>query len=96
VTRVQLHHPEPGKRAPRIDVAMYETVRAAILLSLPREGSGLSFPELVAEVGRHTPDGLWKQRAIGWYTQCVKLDLEARRQIERMPGVSPQRLRRTR
>jgi hypothetical protein len=96
MTRVQLRHPEPGRRAPRIDVGLYEAVRAAILLVLPREGAGMPFPELVRQVGRHTPESLWKQRAIGWYTTSVKLDLEARRRVERVTGVSPQRLRRIR
>jgi len=30
----------------------------------------------------------------GWYTTTVKLDLEAKGEIERVPGSTPQRLRR--
>lgn len=30
--------------------------------------------------------------SVGWYVTTIKLDLEARRLIERVPGKSPQRL----
>lgn len=96
MARVQLRHPEPGRRAPRIDSAMYEAVRAAILAALPREGEGLAFSRLAAEVERRTPPQLWKERSIGWFTTAVKLDLEARNLVERIPGAGPQRLRRVR
>jgi hypothetical protein len=31
--------------------------------------------------------------SVGWYVTAVKLDLEARNEIHRLPGVSPQRVR---
>jgi hypothetical protein len=34
--------------------------------------------------------------SISWYATMVKLDLEARGEIERIPGSSPQRIRLTR
>ncbi|MBW3603547.1 MAG: hypothetical protein KY460_01340 [Actinobacteria bacterium] len=37
-------------------------------------------------------DELWREASVGWYTTAVKLDLEAREVISRVPGSSPQLL----
>lgn len=95
--RIQTRHPEKGKSMPRIDRATYEGYRGAILGSLPRRGEGLLFKELPGEVRARLPKAvLEKGGSVGWYTTTVKLDLEARGEIERVPGSRPQRLRRRR
>ena len=36
-----------------------------------------------------------KPGSVSWYTTTVKLDMEVKREIERVPGSKPQRLRST-
>ncbi len=81
-------HPA-GKAGVNIDKQKYDTVREAIILSL-REHDTLSFGELTAEV-RMRLEGTFAG-SISWYVTTVKLDLEARGEIVRVPKSSPQRL----
>ena len=75
--------------------AKYEPIKKAILASIPRNKDGVSFKELVASVNGRVPRELFpKQGSVSWYTKVVQLDLEANGQIERIPGVNPQRVRR--
>lgn len=81
-------HPQ-GKAGVNIDRLKYDTVRSAILGALERR-PGLPFWDLVEAVRDQISaefDG-----SIEWYTTTVKLDLEARGEIERVPKSSPQRL----
>ena len=78
-----------------IDQAKYEAVRQAILAVVPKTGDGILFKDLPKEVAKRVPaEHFPKRGSASWYTTVVKLDLEARRLIERVPGISPQRLRR--
>jgi len=75
----------------------YEPIRKAILASVSRNKEGVSFKELVASVSSRVPKELFPKRgSVSWYTKVVQLDLEANGQIERIPGVTPQRVRRAR
>lgn len=77
--------------------AKYEPIRKAILASTPRNQQGVSFKELVASVTERVSTKQFpKKGSVSWYTKVVQLDLEAKGQLERIPGVTPQRLRRTR
>jgi hypothetical protein len=91
VAKVQMQHPE-GRKAPSIEESMYEAVRSAILAALPRSGPGVAFRDLSEEVAARTPAELWSVASLGWYTTVVKLDLEARDEIYRVPEAVPQRL----
>ncbi len=87
--KILTRHPEAGKSGVNISKAKYDAVKAAILETL---GAGeRTFDELAEAVnlklaGRF--DG-----SIRWYVTTVKLDLEARGMIARVPKSSPQRLR---
>ncbi len=73
----------------------YEPIRKAILRSLPRSQTGLTFKELVASVNCRVSKGLFpKPGSVSWYTKVVQLDLEAAGLVERIPGQTPQRIRR--
>jgi len=73
----------------------YEPIRRAILTSVPRNKEGVSFKELVESVNARVPKELFPKRgSVSWYTKVVQLDLEANGQIVRIPGVTPQRVRR--
>ena len=75
----------------------YEPIRKAILASAPRNKEGVSFKELVASVTGRVPIELFPKRgSVSWYTKVVQLDLVAKGLLERIPGVTPQRVRRIR
>jgi hypothetical protein len=87
--------PTPGKKSKRIDQWKYEAVRKAILAALPRRGEGMLFDELPDQVERRLPaDDRARLGVVKWYTATVKLALEVRGEIVRVPGSKPQRLRR--
>ena len=88
--RFQTLHPDSGKKGVNIDKAEYEVVRTAILEGLKSQRD-LTFIELRSFVD-------WKltghfEGSIGFYFTTVKLDLEARDIIARIPGSKPQKLR---
>lgn len=95
--KVQTLHPDPDKSGPRIDSIKYDAFRKAILKAVPRRKDGIPFRELSAVVAGLLPKRVSDQvGSVTWYTTTIKLDLEARGEIERVPGVKPQRLRRKR
>ncbi len=88
--RILTLHPEEGKSGVNISKEKYELIKAAIAESL-RSVDDMTFKDLTQQVhaglkGRF--DG-----SIPWYVTTVKLDLEARGVIARLPKTSPQRLR---
>ncbi len=73
----------------------YGPIRKAILASVSRGGAGVVFKELVASVASQVPaERFPKKGSISWYTKVVQLDLEAEGKLERVPGETPQRIRR--
>ncbi len=91
--RFQLRHPDREKAAPRIEQWKYEVVKQAILRVVPRRAPGMPFAALPSKVSHElTRAERLKLGSIGWYTISVKLDLEARGFLRRLPGVDPQRL----
>lgn len=80
-------HPEPRKQGVRIEKSKYELMRNAILKNLRAHGS-MSFTRLgnlLEEQLMKTFDG-----SVMWYYTTVKLDLEARGEIRRVPNTKPQ------
>ena len=85
-----------GKGGTRVSVEKYEIMKKAILKAVPSTVKGIAFTDLPDKVaGTLTPVDHGKFGSIGWYVTTVKLDLEARGLIERIPDVKPQRLRRS-
>lgn len=82
-------HPE-RKKGVNIDRGKYDMVREAILSAI-KEHTVISFTNLMEEVGRRVDAS--SEGSIAWYTTSVKLDLEARGEIERISGRSPQQIR---
>lgn len=84
--------PTPGTQGVRIATWKYEAVRRAILRAL--EGGEILFRDLPGAVKRGlTFEEKENLGSISWYTTTVKLDLEVKGEIERVPGSRPQRLR---
>jgi len=82
-------HPE-GKKGINISKAKYDVMRQKIL-DIVRADEGITFTEMTNAVEKKLTGNF--DGSIGWYATTVKLDLEARGQIERIPGSSPQQLR---
>ncbi len=86
--RIMTLHPQ-GKKGVNIDQDKYNTMRQAILDAVQDHGE-ITFKELTEDV-RCRLEGNF-DGSINWYVTTVKLDLEARGVIQRIPGSSPQRL----
>ena len=82
-------HPQ-GKSGVSISRAKYDTISRAIQDSLWAHQT-MTFKELTEEVRRRLEGSF--DGSISWYVTTVKLDLEARGAIERIPNSTPQRLR---
>lgn len=82
-------HPE-GREGSEIPRDIYDHIRQTIL-DVIDEREDISFQELIDIIEENTD--LVLDKSVRWYVQTVKLDLEARGIIERIPGESPQRLR---
>jgi hypothetical protein len=94
--RVICRTPTPDRQPTRVETWKFDTVRRAILASLPRDGEGLPFKELPARVAAHLDAGSRARLgSVGWYTTTVKLELEVRGEVVRVPGRGAQRLVRT-
>ena len=95
-SKVSCKTPTPGKKGTRILKWKYDLIRRAIMAVVPQDEVGIQFKDLQRLVKEVLNEGdLKRLGSLGWYTTTVKLDLEARGEIERIPGESPQRLRRT-
>ncbi len=87
--RIQTRNPDKTKQGVNIDRVKYDQVKDAILSAL-RAGGAMTFGELAQAVERKLQGKF--EGSIRWYFTTVKLDLEARRVLKRVPGSSPQRL----
>jgi len=87
--RILTLHPE-GKQGVNIEREKYDLIRCNILSVLNNE-SQVSFKDLQSEIKSRI--GKDFKGSVGWYYTTVKLDLEARGEIERIPGSKPQILR---
>ena len=79
--------PESAKQGVRIDKAKYSVIREAILQNLRRYGS-MTFTQLGALVEEDLHDTF--PGSVMWYYTAVKLDLEERGEIRRVPESRPQ------
>ncbi|MCC7144467.1 MAG: hypothetical protein IT349_20410 [Candidatus Eisenbacteria bacterium] len=94
-TKVLCQTPTPGKAGTNIPEWKYLAVRRAILKAVPRRGEGIAFRDLSALVSKMLrPEDRRLLGSVTWHTVTVKLHLEVLGELERVPGVTPQRLRR--
>lgn len=88
VEKIQTLHPVPGKTNKNIARDKYDLVRTHILAILGKtEPTHLELMEALYQRIGKTFDG-----GVQWYGETVKLDLEARKIIERI-GSKPERYR---
>ncbi|MFZ6008975.1 MAG: DUF6958 family protein [Bacteroidota bacterium] len=87
--KILTQHPA-GKRGVNISLAKYDQVKDFILETI-RKKKEITFESLSdLAVEKLTPAFEGK---VLWYVVTVKLDLEARKLIERIPKTSPHKLR---
>lgn len=82
-------HPE-GKRGVNIKKKKYDQIREYVL-SVLREKKDITFDQLSDKAVKELSDTF--EGKILWYLVTVKLDLEARGEIERVPNVGSHKLR---
>ncbi len=93
--RILTLHPEKGKGGPRITRDKYYAMKKALLKVIPRKKDGVRFLDLSRLVKPHLSKKIYGLKvSVPSYVITVKLDLEARRLIERVPDAKPQRIRR--
>jgi len=88
-TKIMTLHPS-GKHGVNILLRRYEVISHFILSKLT-EASEVSFEELTDLAIKELSDSF--DGKVIWYMVTVKLDLEARNLIERVPKTSPHKLR---
>lgn len=94
--RILTLHPA-GKQGVNIERSKYDAVRRALLRVVPRTAAGVPFQELRERVRPHLErQGFPPEASVSWYVTAVKQDLEARGELEQVPGARPQHLRRPR
>lgn len=86
--KIQLLHPA-GKKAVSIHKEKYDLLKNSIINSLKTSGE-FTFAEML----QYTDDDFKKNQikfegSLGWYLEWVKLDLEARKVIERVSNKYP-------
>ena len=77
--QIQTLHPQPGKKNKRIALDKYNIIRQNILAILAH--TELTHTELMEKLYENVKD--FFEGGIQWYGETVKLDLEARKIIER-------------
>lgn len=82
-------NPDPTKQGVQISKTKYDVVRSAILDTLKAHG-----PMTFTELSNLVEDKLHKNfdGSVMWYFTTVKLDMEARGEIRRVPKSNPQRV----
>ncbi len=92
--RITCHTPTPGKKPTRIHRWKYDLLRDIILDILTGSADGVEFralPSLIEErLGAEQKASLG---SVSWYTTTVKIDMEVKGDIVRVPDAKPQRLR---
>jgi hypothetical protein len=86
--QIQTLHPQPGKKNKRISLEKYTHIRNTILTLLV--GVELTHTELMEQLYNEVKNNF--EGGVQWYGETVKLDLEARKIIERT-GTKPERYR---
>jgi Family of unknown function (DUF6958) len=87
--QILTQHPQ-GRRGVSMSKAKYDMVRETIL-GLIRDYGEISSTELLMRCEQLRADSI--KDSLSWHVTRVKLDLESRGEIERVPEASPQKIR---
>lgn len=89
--KIQMKHIDPGKKTIAMDKDKYETLKR-LLISYLEEKEEATFKEILSGV----TDGLNSQGtkfsgSVQWHLAWVQMDMEARNELIKNTGASPQR-----
>ncbi len=87
--KIRTLHPQ-GKAGVNISKRKYDQIKEALLMIIDEHGDEISYQNLTAIAEDSLKDKF--DGKVGWYVVTVKLDLEARKIIERIPKTSPHRV----
>ena len=92
--RIQLRHPDPGKKTATIAGDVYAVARRTIVAIVPAEEPGITLNDYLNRVAVELPKakGWDPSLSARWYAMAMKLDLEARGELKRINRRPPQRL----
>jgi hypothetical protein len=88
--KIRTLHPDPNKRGVNIEKRKYDQMHAAIVQVLS-EHAEIGFTAAM-EIIEERLGGKFEGK-IGWYYVSVKLDMEARGELIRLPGNGKQMMR---
>ena len=89
---IEALNPDPRKQGTRVDATRYRLVRDALLQVIPGAAPGIAFSALGEAVRPLLSGTAFGEASVMWHVTTVKLDLEARGLVERLPGRGPQRV----
>lgn len=88
--KIQLQHPQ-GKKAVSISKDKYDLLKKSILKFLIANKE-VTYSDLLQAVTKEFETNKIKfEGSLGWYLEWVKLDLEARQIIKKIPKTMPQK-----
>lgn len=87
-SKVQLKHPA-GKKAISMDIRKYNVLKKPLLNLLKTKGESTHEEMLQAITTDFQKNKTKFEGSIEWHMEWVKLDLEARKEIKRIPKTSP-------
>ena len=85
---LQLKHPA-GKKAVSMDQKKYDSLKEPLLRQLRAKGESTHGDIVRAILDDFERNETKFEGSVPWHTEWVKLDLEARKVIRRIPGTSP-------
>ncbi len=93
-TRIQLRHPDPKKKMPRLARDSYAVIHKTALAVVPKKAPGITLNAYLEEMKKRLPKvkGWNRAASAGWYAMAIKLDMEARGELRRVNNKPPQRL----
>lgn len=91
--KIACRTPTPGKQATNIPRWKFDLMRKHLLALIPDTMPGMRARQVPALMRtRLSEKELERLGSVNWHVTTVKLELEVRGEIERIPNVSPQRL----
>ena len=85
---IQLRHPA-GKKAVSMDQSKYDLLKKPLLRQLKTNDGSTHTEILQAILNDFDRNGTTFDGSVEWHMEWVKLDLEARNEIKRIPKTSP-------
>jgi hypothetical protein len=86
--KIQLKHPE-GKKAISMDKGKYSVIEKSLLICLKGKAAATHKEILNGITEDFNKNKLKFEGSIEWHMECVKLDLEAKNKITRIPDTTP-------